>query len=103
MAQFDIYENLGAGKSKYPFFMDIQNPLFERLNERVVIPLTSINNLKAIKQLHPSIEVSGQHYLVMTNLLTSISMQELRHQPVINAGSVRDEVVAAMDLLVLGI
>ncbi|QMV52073.1 CcdB family protein [Ewingella americana] len=103
MAQFDIYENLGAGKGKYPFFMDIQNPLFERLNERVVIPLTSINNLKAIKRLHPSIEISGQHYLVMTNLLTSISMQELRHQPVINAGTVRDEVVAAMDLLVLGI
>jgi toxin CcdB len=103
MAQFDVYANLGQGKSKYPFFMDIQNPLFERLNERVVIPLTSIDNLKAIRQLHPSVEIEGQHYLLMTNLLTSISLQELRHQPLMNMGSCREEVVAALDLLVLGI
>lgn len=103
MAQFDIYENLGQGKNKYPYFMDIQNPLFERLNERVVIPLTSVSNLKAIKQLHPSFKIENQHYLLMTNLLTSVSLQELRHQPVMNAAIHRDEVVAALDLLVLGI
>lgn len=103
MAQFDIYENRGQGKSKYPYFMDIQNPLFERLNERVVIPLTSIDNVKAIRQLHPLVSIENQQYLLMTNLLTSISNQELRHEPVMNAEIHRGNVVSALDLLVMGI
>lgn len=103
MAQFDIYENRGQGKSQYPYFMDIQNPLFERLNERVVIPLTSIDNVKAIRQLHPSVSIENRQYLLMTNLLTSISNQELRHDPVMNAEIHRGNVVSALDLLVMGI
>lgn len=103
MAQFDIYENRGPAKNKYPYFMDIQNPLFERLNERVVIPLTSIDNIKAIRQLHPCIKIDNQQYLLMTNLLTSISNQELRHEPVMNADIHRGDVVSALDLLVMGI
>jgi len=103
MAQFDIYENRGQGKNRYPYFMDIQNPLFERLNERVVIPLTSIDNVKAIRQLHPAVRVENQQYLLMTHLLTSISNHELRHEPVMNAESHLDDVVSALDLLVMGI
>jgi toxin CcdB len=36
-------------------------------------------------------------------LLTSISHHELRHEPVMNAESHRDDVVSALDLLVMGI
>ncbi|MFO6300521.1 CcdB family protein [Rahnella selenatireducens] len=103
MAQFDVYENRGEAKSRYPYFMDIQNPLFERLNERVVIPLTPVENLRPIRHLHPLVSVEDQQFVLMTNLLTSISNSELRHEPVINAGIYRNDVIAALDLLVMGI
>ena len=103
MAQFDVYENQGEGKNLYPYFMDIQNPLFERLNERVVIPLTELSNLKPVRHLHPLVSIENQQYVLMTHLLTSISVSQVRHAPVINADIHRADVVAAVDLLVTGI
>jgi len=103
MAQFDVYENRGDGKNLYPYFMDIQNPLFERLNERVVIPLTSLSNLRPVRHLHPLVRIQNQQYVLMTNLLTSVSTTQLRHEPEFNAVIHRADVVAALDLLVTGI
>ncbi len=103
MAQFDVYENQGEGKNLYPYFMDIQNPLFERLNERIVVPLTALSNLKPIRHLHPLIRIQNNQYVLMTNLLTSVSATQLRHEPVLNADIHRADVVAALDLLVMGI
>jgi toxin CcdB len=39
----------------------------------------------------------------MTNLLTSVRATQLRHEPVLNADIHRADVVAALDLLVMGI
>ncbi|TDS90286.1 toxin CcdB [Rahnella sp. BIGb0236] len=103
MAQFDVYENQGEGKNLYPYFMDIQNPLIERLNERIVVPLTALSNLKPIRHLHPLIRIQNHQYVLMTNLLTSVSATQLRHEPVLNADIHRADVVAALDLLVMGI
>ncbi|QQN36344.1 CcdB family protein [Rahnella aceris] len=103
MAQFDVYENQGEGKNLYPYFMDIQNPLFERLNERIVVPLTALSNLKPIRHLHPLIRIQNHQYVLMTNLLTSVSATQLRHEPVLNADIHCADVVAALDLLVMGI
>jgi len=103
MAQFDVYENQGEGKNLYPYFMDIQNPLFERLNERIVVPLTALSNLKPIRHLHPLIRIQNHQYVLMTHLLTSVSTTQLHHEPVLNADIHRADVVAALDILVMGI
>ncbi|MCL2895345.1 CcdB family protein [Brenneria tiliae] len=42
MAQFDVYRNHGKGKDFYPYYIDIQNGLFNALTSRVVIPMTDI-------------------------------------------------------------
>lgn len=102
MAQFDVYENHGDGRSHYPYFMDIQNPVLERLKERVVVPLTHIDNLKPVRHLHPLVRIGNQQYILMTNLLTSVSASQLRGDPVMNAEIYRSDVIAAMDLLVTG-
>lgn len=102
MAQFDVYENRGDGKSHYPYFMDIQSPLLERLKVRVVIPLTHIDNLKPVRHLHPRVTIGNQQYILMTNLLTSVSTSQLKEEPVMNADIYRNDVIAAIDLLVTG-
>jgi toxin CcdB len=102
MAQFDLYKNPRGGS--YPYLLDVQAGLLDRLGTRVVVPLMPLKKYGArpITRLDPVVKVKGtEHVLVF---------QELAAVPVTALGDVvsslaarRAELVAAMDLLFTGI
>ncbi len=105
MEQFDLYVNTDQDTNKtYPYFVDIQNGLLDTLNSRVVIPLTPVRDSDKTypETLCPVIEIRSKKFALLTHQLTSISVSFLRKKET-SLATRRDDIVAAMDLLVTGI
>lgn len=104
MPQFSAYANTNpVTKSSYPYLLDVQSPLLETLETRLVIPLAprTVYNGTVIRNLMPVVTVKGDEYLVMTPQMAAISRKHLG--PLIEDCSVnRNEIVAAIDFLVTG-
>lgn len=103
MAQFDIYRNKGKGQDHYPYFMAIQHDLFDSLSTRIVIPLTSVENVLPISGINPVVEIAGNNFVILTDLMTSIDSKRLAMEPVANARHLHSNIVNALDLLITGI
>ena len=105
MTQFTLYKNKNQKtKSTYPYLLDVQANLLEGLQTRVVAPLTKATALqkKAIKHVTPLISFDGEKYLLLIPQLSGIAKADLGTR----AGELnryRDEIVAALDFLFLGI
>ena len=98
MARFDVYGNPDGNG----FLIDVQADLMSHLNSRLVIPLVPAGIAPApIKVLNPIFQIEDATYLVLTQQMAAVSAQMLK-KPVLNANSRRDEVVAAIDLLLQG-
>ncbi len=53
MSQFTVYLNDDdSSNDTYPYFIDIQNSLFDDLNSKLVIPLSKQSLLKAMSPLN---------------------------------------------------
>lgn len=105
MSQFAVYKNPNADTAKdYPLLLDIQNDLLGELGTRVVVPLcrpTETGDF-AIKTLTPTFEIDGETYVMLTPELAGIATRQLGAK----AGSLqayRDQIIAALDLLITGI
>ena len=104
MAQFDLYSNTNyATKAIYPYLLDVQSPLLDSLDTRLVIPLalTSRFKEKAIKNLTPEITIKGHTYLVLTPQMAAISKKSLGIFIMDLAGS-RTTIISAIDFLITG-
>jgi toxin CcdB len=104
MAQFAVYKNKNPrSKTTYPLLVDAQADLLDELQTRLVIPLTKAPALtkKPITRLTPSINIDGEHYLLMTPQLAGIARSELG-AVVANIADQRSTVIAALDLLITG-
>ena len=104
MSQFDVYENTDPDSMEtYPYFVDIQNPLLDTLNSRVVMPLTSSQGSQGYpKNLCPLIEIEGCSYALLAQQITTIPSSLLTHQPK-PIGLYRNDIIAALDFLISGI
>lgn len=105
MPQFTVYKNKNPkSKSAYPYLVDVQSDLLSDLQTRVVIPLAKLTALrkKPIRDLTPVLDVEGAKYLVLTPQLAGVSKQELG-TPVAIVSAHRDEIVAALDFLIIGV
>lgn len=105
MGQFTLYENQNPdSKDTYPYFIDIQNNLLDSLNTRLVIPVTPYRLLgeSSISKLCPRTTVNDESFVLLTHQMTSIPLSALK-TPVTSQEHLRDEIVAAIDLLVTGI
>jgi toxin CcdB len=104
MAQFSLHRNLNPStRAAIPYLLDIQNDLLHELGTRVVIPVfrRTEPDVQPITRLTPEIEWQGDKYIVMTPQLAGISVKELG--PIeSDLSRCRQEIVAAMDLLVSG-
>jgi toxin CcdB len=104
MPQFSAHANTNtATKSSYPYLLDVQSPLLETLETRLVIPLAlrSLLDGKLIRNLTPVVTVRGDEYLVMTPQMAAISRKHLG--PLMaDCSAHRNDVVAAIDFLVTG-
>lgn len=98
MARFDVY----GSPDRNGFLVDVQADLMSNLNSRLVIPLVPAGIAPApIKVLNPIFQIEGATYLMLTQQMAAVSAQMLK-RPVLNVNDRRDEVVAAMDLLLQG-
>ncbi|MFW5389372.1 CcdB family protein [Yersinia sp. 2542 StPb PI] len=105
MAQSFICKNTAKNKKIYPYFIDIQSDFLNHLSTRLVIPLASKQPTNSqVKVLSPVLTIDHVDYVIMTSLLTTTDVKNLSaDNPIMDARHLRDELVAAIDFLVLGI
>jgi toxin CcdB len=98
MARFDVYANPDGNG----FLVDVQADLMSHLNSRLVIPLVPSNIAPTpIRVLNPIFQIDNATYLMLTQQMAAVSVQILK-RPVLSVNNRRDEVVAAIDLLLQG-
>lgn len=98
MARFDVYANPDGNG----FLVDVQADLMSHLNSRLVIPLVASGIAPIpMKILNPAFQIEDATYLLLTQQMAAVSVQMLK-RPVLNVNNRRDEIVAAIDLLLQG-
>ncbi len=98
MARFDVYKNPdGPG-----CLLDIQADLLGHLNTRVVVPLLPLSLApQAARTLNPSFDIGDETLVMATQFMAAVPASMLR-APLTSLGTRRDEIVAAIDLLMQG-
>jgi toxin CcdB len=105
MAQFDIYKNKNpSSRGAFPLLLDLQADLLSDLATRVVAPLTTVapGKSRLMGTLTPVLAVEGKRYALLTPQLAGIAAKDLGPR-VTNVSAHRDDIVAALDLLITGI
>jgi len=104
MSQFGIYKNNNPNTSKnYPYLMDIQSPLLDALDTRLVVPLSLKSTFlqKPISVLNPVLNFKGAEYIVLTQQMAAIHSRNLGTR-LGDALAIRHEILASIDLLITG-
>lgn len=103
MAQFTVYRN-AENHALYPLLLDVQSPLLDTLDTRLVIPLTPLSRYSgpAMSTLTPVLDVEQQAYLMLTPQMAGIPRKALG-ATVADLSERRDDIIAAIDFLVTGI
>ena len=101
MGQFDVHTD-PDGKL-YPLLLDVQADLLSRLDTRVVVPLAVKRRypVKPIRRLNPILAFRGVEYVAVFQELAAISIRELGDVQG-SLASHRNEIIAALDLLLTG-
>ncbi len=105
MPQFAVHKNNNPStKAAVPFLLDVQSDLVAELGTRVVVPLYTAAAMegKALRTLMPTFEIDGKPYVMVTPQLAGVARKQLGVQ-VADLSAKRDEIVAAIDLLITGI
>jgi toxin CcdB len=104
MAQFRVYRNPSLeSKSRFPLLLDIQSDLIGALETRVVVPLmpSMTKGARPLTVLMPTMEVDGRKYVMCTPQLAGVPRGGIGAE-VANMAPRRDEIIAALDLLISG-
>jgi toxin CcdB len=98
MARFDVYRNpAGAG-----CLLDIQADLLSHLNTRVVVPLLPLLNApQPARTLNPCFDIADETLVMSTQYMAAVPASILK-KPLANLNGRRDDIVAAIDLLMRG-
>lgn len=104
MAQFDVYQNPNPATNKaIPYYLNVQADLLDSLNTRVIVPLVREEEMgKSVKGLHLRFKVKGETVVLSTAELAGLPMRSLGDK-VASLKSKRDEIIAALDLVFVGI
>ncbi|EKS8825323.1 CcdB family protein [Escherichia coli] len=105
MKQFSVYKNKSRNKQAYPYFIDIQAEMLAHLNTRLVMPLTPKDNSNSqVKTLTPVININQVDYVVLTTMITTTDAKNLNSDNVVmDVSYLRDQLVSAIDMMILGI
>ncbi len=105
MAQFCVHINPTPDtRTTTPFLLDVQSDLLADLDTRVVAPLCPVSAMKGqpMKTLTPVFEIDDEQYLMLTPQLAGISKKHMGNK-VADLSNRREEIIAALDLLITGI
>ncbi len=103
--QYDVYKNRNpASNQRFPFLLDVQAGLLEELDTRVVVPLAAeaLFAGKTLTRLMPFVEIQDTQHVAVIPQLAGIARRELGDR-VGNLGAAREEIIAALDLLLTGV
>jgi toxin CcdB len=104
MGQFAVHRNTSPEtKSALPYLLDVQSSLISELGTRVVVPLCPARAMKGgvITTLMPTLEIDGKAFVMMTPQMAGVPKRILG--PVVaDMNPMRDEIMAAIDFLLLG-
>lgn len=105
MKQFSVYKNKSRNKQAYPYFIDVQADMLAHLNTRLVMPLTPKANANSqVKALTPVITIGQVDYVVLATMITTTDVKNLKAEDaVMDASHLRDQLVSAIDMMILGI
>lgn len=104
MTQFDVFENpITRARRAYPFVAVLQSDLAETGRDRIVAPLVPRARLAGTTgRLTPHVKIAGIDHVLVVPSMTAVraeDLRELRGQ----LAPYRDEIVAALDFLFLGV
>jgi len=105
MPQFAVHKNTNAAtKATVPFLLDVQSDLISGLATRVVVPLYTATAMKGktLRTLMPTFEIDDKQYVMVTPQLAGIATRQLGAQAA-DLSAQRNEIIAALDLLITGI
>ncbi|HDT0788085.1 CcdB family protein [Klebsiella aerogenes] len=105
MKQFAVYKNKSRNKLAYPYFIDVQADMLAHLNTRLVMPLTQkVSANSQVKALTPVITIEQVDYVVLATMITTTDVKNLKAEDVVmDASHLRDQLVSAIDMMILGI
>ncbi len=103
MTQFNLYHNTNREtQGRYPFLLDIQSNFLDTLKTRLVIPATKLVDQKPMTYLNPVFEWEQQTYILQIQEMAAIPANHLGDK-VTELETLRDQILAAVDLLITGI
>ena len=104
MAQFDIHRNLNPDTKKlFPYLLNVQSDLLDMMSTRVVVPLIVTSEIKqAARYLNPQFRIKGADLVMDTPEIAGVP-KKILGDIVSSAANRRTEIIAALDLLFLGV
>lgn len=103
MAQFTLYRNDNPQtRATYPYLLDVQAQLLQSLKTRLIVPASRCLGAAAIDKLNPTFTLEDQKYLLLTQQMAGIPIANLG-EAVADLSFMRDELIAAIDILITGI
>lgn len=79
--------------------------MLTHLNTRLVMPLTQkANSNSQVKALTPTLTIDQIDYVVLATMITTTDVKNLKAEDVVmDASYLRDQLVGAIDMMILGI
>ena len=104
MAQFDVFVNpIVQARRAYPYVAVLQSDLAETGRERIVAPLAPKARVTAtVGRVTPQVRVSDIDHVLFVPRMAAIAIADLRELRG-RLTAHRDEIVAALDYLFLGV
>lgn len=104
MTQFTLYDNpIPRARRAYPLVVILQSDVAETGPDRIVAPLVPRARIPGTAgRLTPHVQVGGADHVVLVPSLTAVRAADLRGARG-DLAAHRDDLIAALDLLFLGI
>lgn len=98
MARFDVYANPGGAG----YVLDVQADVLDNLNTRVVVPLMAAEAAPVpAMRLNPVFQIGAEPHVMATQFIAAIPRKLLR-APVTNLTGHDSEIMAALDMVLVG-
>jgi toxin CcdB len=104
VSQYDVFENpIPRARSAFPFVTILQSELADKGRDRMVAPLVARARMPGVSgQLTPIVKVLGVEHVLLVPRMAPIGIADLRGVKD-QLAPYRNEIVAALDFLFLGV
>ena len=104
MSQYDVFENpIPRARSAFPLVTILQSELADTGRDRMVAPLVIRARMPGVSgRLTPVVKVLGVEYVLLVPRMAPVASADLRNVKD-QLVSYRDDIVAALDFLFLGV